>query len=236
MADHFKHIYQHRAEDYERLIAREDYQGNILKTLQEICSWQSAKVIEFGAGTGRLTRLLAPLVERIIAGDAAWPMLQVARRILSNFPQQKWAVVVTENRQMPFPSGWADVTIEGWSFGHLRGWYPDTWQTELQQAVDEMQRLLRPGGTAILMETLGTGFIEPAPPTPGLAQVYALLENELGFAHRAISTDYQFTSLDEAIELADFFFGPDLAATVRQNNWVILPEWTGVWWWQKPIS
>ncbi|HEX2989536.1 MAG TPA: hypothetical protein VHO49_02600, partial [Anaerolineales bacterium] len=51
-----------------------------------------------------------------------------------------------------------------------------------------------------------------------------------GFDSKWIRTDYRFESLDEAIELAGFFFGEELAEQVRANGSVILPECTGVWW------
>jgi hypothetical protein len=40
--------------------------------------------------------------------------------------------------------------------------------------------------------------------------------------------------VDEAVERTEFFFGPELAATIRANGWARLPEWTGVW--SKKIS
>ena len=94
----------------------------------------------------------------------------------------------------------------------------------------EMKRVLRPGGTAVIFETLGTGSEEPNPPTETLAAYYAYLENEQGFSTTWIRTDYQFESVSEAGELAGFFFGDDLAAQVTANEWVILPECTGIWW------
>ena len=60
-----KEIYASRAQDYERLVAREDFAGNILKALQEIRALSGLDVVELGAGTGRLTCLLAPLVRSI---------------------------------------------------------------------------------------------------------------------------------------------------------------------------
>ena len=36
MTDHYADIYAHHAEEYERLIAREDYTGNLRAALQEI--------------------------------------------------------------------------------------------------------------------------------------------------------------------------------------------------------
>ena len=61
----------------------EDYEGNILKTLNVyLCPMQGAEVVEFGAGTGRLTRLLAPQVKHIRAFDEAQAMLDVAAQTL----------------------------------------------------------------------------------------------------------------------------------------------------------
>jgi len=36
-------------------------------------------------------------------------------------------------------------------------------------------------------------------------------------------------SLDEADRLTRFFFGDELADRVRRENWLILPEDTGIW-------
>lgn len=122
------------------------------------------------------------------------------------------------------------MAIEGWSFGHFNGWYPDTWREEAGKAIDEMKRVLRPGGTMILLETMGTGFEMPTPPTQGLVDFYGWLEGDLGFKNTNIRTDYRFESLQEAEQLARFFFGDELADEVVRKNWVILPECTGVWW------
>lgn len=230
MPDHFQNIYANHADDYERLIAREDYQNNIWTALQEITTWDTKQVVEFGAGTGRLTRLLAPYVGSIQAFDAASAMLAVAEEILAALPVKNWSLAEADNRNLPVADDSADITIEGWSFAHLRGWYPETWQTELSACLNEMQRVLKAGGTAILLETLGTGYEEPTPPNAELAEFYETLEQVHGFTRQAIRTDYKFVSLAEALELSRFFFGDELAQQVQAKNWIILPECTGIWW------
>lgn len=230
MTDHFQNIYTNHANDYERLIAREDYQGNIWRALQELAQWSNAQVVEFGAGTGRLTRLLVRKVSKIQAFDAAPAMLAVAENILKHMAERNWSLAEADNRNLPVEDDWANIAIEGWSFAHLHGWYPDTWQTELEASLNEMQRVLKPDGTAILMETLGTGYEEPTPPNEGLAEFYETLEQKHGFTRVAIRTDYQFESLAEALELSQFFFGDELAQQVKENKWIILPECTGIWW------
>lgn len=226
----FEEIYAKHADDYDALIEREDYQGHLLPALAQIATLQDTDVVEFGAGTGRLTRLLAPQVRSIHAFDASVHMLTVAERHLSAAGGTNWTLDTADNKRLPVEDDSADIAIAGWSFGHAVGWFPDNWREEIRAAVDEMARVLRLGGTAIILETMTTGSEIPAPPTEGLAQYYGWLERERGFSSTTIRTDYQFASLDEADRLTRFFFGDDLADRVRRENWIVLPENTGIWW------
>lgn len=230
MPDHFQTVYAHHAHAYDRLVSREDMRGNLLATLLEIAPLDGADVVEFGAGTGRMTRLLALMAGRVFAFDNAPAMLAHASTVLEESGLTNWHVGVADNRAMPVPAGCADVVLEGWSFGHSVGWSPDGWREDVGQMLAEMRRTLRAGGTAILLETLGTGNKQPAPPNEGLAELYAWWEREHGFNHAWIRTDYQFESVAEASELTRFFFGEALAARVEREKMTILPECTGVWW------
>lgn len=235
MTDHFKQIYAGAADRYEALVNREDYQHNLIPALSRIRPLANLEVVEFGAGTGRLTGLLAPLVKHIRAFDEAPAMLEVLTGKLAQMGLNNWLAGVGDNRALPVPDQSADLTIEGWSFGHLCGGHPDTWRSEIGKALAEMERILRPGGTAILLETLGTGRETPQPPTPELAALYEWLQTEYGFNQTWLRTDYRFTSLDEAAQLTRFFFGEELAAAALLNNWIILPECTGIWWSHKAV-
>lgn len=139
-------------------------------------------------------------------------------------------------RALPFPCAWADVVTAGWAIGHLRGWYAEDWRAHIGQILSEMQRVVAPGGMLVIMETLTTGSLTPAPPTEGLAEYYAWLEGEWGFRRRAIRTDYQFASVEEAVATTEFFFGVDLSAKIREQGWARLPEWTGLWSKQVPVG
>lgn len=230
MPDHFETIYASKADQYEALIQREDYDGHILNMLQVIRPLAGIDVVEFGAGTGRLTLMMVPLVKSLRAYEGSQHMLDVAVGKLKATGLGNWQAQVADNRAIPAESASADLAIEGWSFGHLCGWYPDTWREEADKAINEMKRVLRPGGTMIMLETMGTGRETPFPPTPSLADFYAWLEGDRGFKSTSIRTDYRFESLAEAEQLTRFFFGDDLADEVVRKNWVILPECTGVWW------
>lgn len=230
MSDHFKNIYANSAELYERLIAREDQRGNLFQTLMDIHPFDGKTVVEFGAGTGRLTRIMSVLVNYIHAFDLAPAMLQEAYRVLSESGMENWSFTQADNCRMPLASNSADIVVEGWSFAHVMGWYPDSWQAETDKMLSEMQRIVKPGGTMILIETMGTGNRKPEAPNEDLATLYQYWEEQHGFDYQWIRTDYQFASVAEADELIRFFFGDEMADTLVADKNIIVPECTGVWW------
>ncbi len=223
-----RQIYATQAEQYAQMVACEDYQGRLIPALEQIAPLKGTHVVESGAGTGRVTRLLAPQVASIRAFDAQPAMLRLARRT----PQPHIHFAAADHRALPVPSGSADVVVAGWSLSAVVVWNLDRWQAELEQALGEFRRVLRPGGTVILIETLGTGQESPNPP-PVLRDYYAYLDGH-GFASTWIRTDYRFDSLAEAEKMARFFFGDALAEETVRRRWQVLPECTGLWWWHKP--
>lgn len=226
----YQQIYRTQADQYDLLLAREDYQGNLPRALYQIQPFDRLDVVELGAGTGRLTSMLAPAVNTIGAFDISRHMLDNAVARLSSTGLQNWMVAVADNRHLPLSDHSADVSIAGWSLGHFTSWYPETWRDEIERTLAHMKRVLRPGGMVIILETLGTGQETPCPPHAGLAAYYQLLEREHGFATTWIRTDYRFESPGEAEALTRFFFGDELADRVGRAALVILPECTGIWW------
>ena len=224
----YKEIYTSRADDYERLITYEDYQANLLPALNRIKPLAGLDVVELGAGTGRLTRLVAPVAQSIQAFDASTHMLKVAQVMLKRSGLHNWHIAAADHRRLPIRSQIADVALAGWTLAHLFAWSGPAWRDEAERVLAELRRVLRPGGTIIVLETFGTGYETPHPPE-NLTAYYSFLEQG-GFSSTWIRTDFRFESLAEAEALVHFFFGPELAEQVVARNWVILPECTGVWW------
>jgi ubiquinone/menaquinone biosynthesis C-methylase UbiE len=233
--EHFQLIYTSRAAEYQAMIAAEDAEGQLLSALEAIGSLQGRRVLDLGTGTGRLPLLLADQAGQIVALDLHWAMLR-ENAVQRERAGAAWHLVQADMRQMPVQTGWADVVTAGWAIGHLRGWYPDAWQDKIRLVLEEMHRAARPGGMLVIMETLTTGGLTPAPPTGALAEYYDWLEREWGFWRQIIRTDYVFASVDEAVARTEFFFGPALAGSIRTNGWARLPEWTGVWSKRTPFS
>ncbi len=241
-----KTIYAHHADQYELLVAREDYQHQISEVLNQICPLAGLRIVELGAGTGRLTLPLAEVAEHMVAFDASRHMLSLTQAKLRQFDRQNQRppphgqVAVADHRYLPVGNQRADLVIAGWTIAYLVVWHEPlehptskasgatTWHDELDKALGAMKRVLRPDGTIIIVETLGTGYEKPHV-YEKLAPYYAYLE-EIGFNATWIRTDYKFTSLEEAETLIQFFFGDSLAEKVVENHWITLPECTGIWW------
>jgi ubiquinone/menaquinone biosynthesis C-methylase UbiE len=221
-------IYQTEGDKYEALIAREDYQGNILKALREITPLEGRVVYDLGAGTGRLACMLAPHVKHVRAFDISEEMLRVCREKFTASGLANWQVDIADHRQLPVEDYSADLVVSGWSLSYLATWNPDSWRAELETWMAEMKRVLRQNGFIVLYESLGTGNESPVK-LEHLDKFYPWLD-EAGFQNQWIRTDYQFKSLDEAEFLSRFFFGDELGDKVKKNNWQILPECTGIWW------
>jgi ubiquinone/menaquinone biosynthesis C-methylase UbiE len=227
--DRFLEIYENHAEWFDRLVSREDHPGALLPAVLAVCPLEGARVVEFGAGTGRVTRLVSSRARRVHAFDGSLHMLLWA----SQYDLPNVTLAVADNRALPVRSASADVAIEGWSFSHMTDWHPDAWRAEAGKALDEMLRVVRPGGMAVCIETLGTGCETPTPPSAVLASYYEWLERERGFTRTWCRTDYLFESLAEAEELARPFFGDAIADGIAREKLVAVPECTGVWWQRK---
>ncbi|NDJ55111.1 MAG: methyltransferase domain-containing protein [Chloroflexi bacterium] len=221
-------IYKHHADRYQQMVAREDYEGHLLPAIKRLVDLEGITVVEFGAGTGRLTRLLAPHVQLIRAFDLNRPMLDEAEKVLAADGLDNYTLTPADSRDIPLGDDLADLAIAGWTLSMLTSEYEDGWREPMEQAVREMKRVTKPEGSVIIIETLGTGKTDPEPPSERLADYYRWLETEQGFTRNWIRTDYEFDSVEQAEDLIRFFFA-DLADWVKEQGSPIVPECTGLW-------
>jgi SAM-dependent methyltransferase len=107
-------------------------------------------VLEFGAGTGWLSRWLTQLGCRAILVDVSPTALTIARETYARLPiigdRPKPVFLTFDGRRIDLPDGSIDRILSFHAFHHVPN--PD-------QVLAEFGRLLRPGGIA--------GFVEPGP-------------------------------------------------------------------------
>jgi SAM-dependent methyltransferase len=110
---------------------------------------QAATVLDLGAGTGKLTRLLASEFERVIAVEPAEPMRRQLVRVCPRAEARPGNA-----RAIPLPDNTVDAVFAAEAFH----WFDD------ERALAEIARVLRVGGPLVLMWNLPAGPWEPAIP------------------------------------------------------------------------
>ena len=226
--DHFEKIYASKAQEYHEMIRVEDVDNNLPTALNQIASFSNKKILDLGTGTGRIPLLYSGENCDFLCIDLNFPMLLEQARVRQAV-DGKWPLVNADNRMLPLRNSSFEIVTAGWAIGHLRGWYPEDWKEQISLILEDMERVAKPGSTLIIMETMTTGGFEPAPPNEELAEYYNWLEEVWGYTGQVIQTDYEFSSVDDAVERTTFFFGEELARMIRENDWKRLPEWTGIW-------
>jgi len=107
----------------------------------------TASVLDLGAGTGKLTRLLVSEFERVVAVE---PAEEMRRLLVAHCPD---AVALSgTGQQIPV----ADASVDAVYAAQAFHWFDES------AAVTEIARVLRPGGALVLMWNRPAGPWEPS--------------------------------------------------------------------------
>jgi SAM-dependent methyltransferase len=120
---------------------------------------RAATVLDLGAGTGKLTRLLASKFDRVIAVEPADPMRHLLVRLCPEAEARAGS-----GGQIPLPDGSVDAVFAAEAYH----WFDD------DRSLAEIARVLRVDGVLVLMWNLPAG-----PWTPSITAVEALLSERL---------------------------------------------------------
>ncbi|CAI6083394.1 class I SAM-dependent methyltransferase [Cohnella sp. JJ-181] len=218
-------IYRSQAELYDRLISAQPSLGARIDAIRPLAGLD---VIDLGAGSGRLTVPLAARAGSVLAVDLSPAMLEVAAAKLAASGARNWRTAEGSHLRIPAEDASADLVVSGWSIAYSAGAGVDQDGSALASILGEIRRVLRPGGTLVIFETMGTGFAAPNPPA-FLLPYYAALEQAHGFSHACFPFDYTFSDATEAERLARFFFGDETGDKIAAAGSRIVPEYAGVW-------
>jgi SAM-dependent methyltransferase len=221
-------IYRRHRAEYDQLVAAEDHARHLPEFLNSIVDWRGKAILEGGLGTGRVTEMYIELARRVTGFDLESHMLAASRSRLARFAD-KLELRPADNLDLPLLSEKADLFIEGWSWGHSIVDGPGPVAAIAEALFENIRKNLVADGFVILIETLGTNCTLPVPPHPRLEEFYRLLEDRYGLQKTALSTDYQFSSPQDAAATLGFFFGESMQQAILSANSCTIPEWTGLW-------
>ncbi len=136
--------FERAAEEYER--TRPDYPPAVLDAVP---LGEDAEVVDLGAGTGKLTRVLARRYRRVIAVEPLDGMRAILERVVGEAES-----LAGSAEQIPLP----DASVDGVFAGQAFHWFAN------DQAIAEIARVLRPGGALALIWNEGDDArIDPRP-------------------------------------------------------------------------
>ena len=223
-----KEIYSGHAAQYDELVSHEDYEDNLKSFLRGRLDFEGKTVVEFGAGTGRLTGSYIDQASSAFCLDQSRHMLEVARQNLRLF-RHKLQFLEHDNVDGFEPIPRADIAMEGWAFGHTVIDHCHRIPEITELLVANCLGAIRETGIVVIIETMGTGVESAAAPRAELRQFYEVLETRHGFERTIVPTDYRFDDVDSASRIMGFFFGDEMGRRVKERGSAVVSEYTGVW-------
>ncbi len=218
---------------YDRMKSFEDYQAGLLPALNEVVSIDGADIVEFGAGTGYLTRKLAPKARSIYAFDRSAHMIRVARRLAKRAGLSNCHFGTADHRNIPMKDHSVDIALAGWSLLSLVDeWWERGWKSEVDCVIAEMLRLLNGEGVIVVLETANLFDELPFGEVfhPKRREFLGYLEDSHGFEARFFHNDWQYVTPGQAARYVWLFHGASLVRPLSESGGTIVPECAGIWW------
>lgn len=221
-------IYEKYSKEYDNFVSYEDYKNNLKQFLLTSIDWKNKTVYEAGIGTGRVTKIYIPLIEKVYGFDRSMQMLENTKHNLEEY-KAKIDIRIGENLILPEVEQKVDIFIEGWSFGHTVCDDPKGIEKTVDILINSCIDKIKKDGKIILIESLGTNRDKAEGPKPELKMFYFLLEDKYKFRKNIIETDYMFPDVESAKDKIGFFFGKQMKQDIEKKGVNIVKEFTGVW-------
>ena len=105
-------------------------------------------LLDLGCGNGYLAEALSPRVPELYAAEPSVPLFEIARQRLGGGARPPVNLYNAAAEDLPFASGFFDVVVSLLSFRYM----------DWDKALGEIHRVLRPGGTFILIDLFAARF------------------------------------------------------------------------------
>jgi SAM-dependent methyltransferase len=182
-------LYRLEPELYDRLVQAERLHPAVLRWLPDGLD----RVVEVGAGTGRLTCELLHRARELVAVEPAAPLREMlAPRLARADRACRARVTAGFFDDLPLPNDWADLVVACSAFTPEAGHGGEA-------GLEEMERVCRPGGLVVIVWPNNVDW---------------LVAHEYEYVSFAGEMFVEFASREEAAELIEIFY-PSAPAEVR---------------------
>ena len=185
-------LYRLEPDLYDRLVSAERLHPGVLGWLPE----RVERIVEVGAGAGRLTLELIDRAREVVAVEPAAPLRRLLSRKLSR-ADHRCRVRVTDGffDDVPVADDCADLVVACSALTPAPGHGGEA-------GLAEMERVCRPGGNVVIVWPNNVGW---------------LAAHGYRYASFAGEMFVEFASLEEAVELTEVFY-PSAVAEVRRRG------------------
>jgi SAM-dependent methyltransferase len=184
-------LYRLEPDLYDQLASAERLHPGILGWLPR----SAERIVEVGAGTGRLTLDLIDHGREVVAIEPATPLRRTLERKLAEAGHRGVRVLPGFFDDLPLPGGFADIVVACSAFTPAATHGGDT-------GLGEMERVCRPGGCVAIIWPSNVDWLT--------ARGYQYLSFDGPMA-------VEFPSHERAVELAEIFY-PQAAGEVRARG------------------
>ena len=159
--------------------------------------------MDLGSGAGFTAFVMAAGFERVVASDITGPMLVETRRISRERGLTNLALVRNAAEYLPFSSGSLDLVTSRAAIHHFE---------DLDRALDELHRVLRPGGSLVVADSI-------SPEEEGLSAWMNDIELRRDFSHvnNRPASELEVMLASHGLGIMDREF---TGVHLQFNNWV----------------
>jgi SAM-dependent methyltransferase len=184
-------LYRHEPQLYDRLVGAERLHPGVVAWLPD----GVGRIVEVGAGTGRLTLELVRRAREVVAIEPASPLREIlCRKLATAAGGQRARVACGFFDDLPVPSDHADLVVACSAFTPAPGHGGDA-------GLAEMERVCRPGGCVAIVWPNHLDWLA-----------------QRGYRHVSFPGEMamEFAGHRDAVELAGIFY-PHAVAAVRRD-------------------